>query len=127
MIAIFHDMMHKCMKDNVDCCESKKASSYLEYLIRVFDRCRNYKLRINPLNDALRVSVGKFLGFVVHMNGIDIDPVKVKAIQSMPSPTSQIQLKGLLGKVSYIRRFIPALGEIITLYQSMLKNGVLFV
>ena len=129
MTAIFHDMMHECMEDYVDdiVVKSKEASNHFEDLKRVFDRCRKYRLRMNPLKCAFGVSAGKFLGFVVHRKGIDLDPAKVKAIQSMPSPANQKQLKSLLGKVSYIKRFIPALGEIITPFQSLLKKGVPFI
>ena len=60
----------------------------------------------------LGVASGKFLGFVVHRKGIDVDPAKVQVIQSMPLPSNKKELKGFMGKVSYIRRFVPALAEI---------------
>ena len=91
-------MMHECMENYVDdiVVKSKKASSHFEDLRRVFDRCRKYKLRMNPLKCAFGVSAEKFLGFIVHRKGIDLDPTKVKAIQSMPSSMNQKQLKSLL-------------------------------
>ncbi|KAH7866822.1 hypothetical protein Vadar_025483 [Vaccinium darrowii] len=39
----------------------------------------------------------------------------------MPPPHSQRSLKGFLGKVSYLRRFVPALAEIITPLGDLLK------
>ena len=128
MTAIFHDMMHDCMEDYVDdiVVKSKKVFDHFQDLRRVFERSRKFKLRMNPLKCAFGVSAGKFLGFVVHRKGIDVDPAKVKAIQSMPTPMNQKQLKSLLGKVSYIRRFIPALGEIIVPFQVLLKKGISF-
>ena len=82
---------------------------------------------MNLLKCAFGVLARKFLGVVVHRKGIDLDLAKVKAIQSMPSPANQKQLKSLIGKVSCIRRFIPALEEIITPFQSMLKKEVPFI
>lgn len=33
---------------------------------------------MNPLKRTVGVSVGKFLGFMVHENGVEIDPRKIK-------------------------------------------------
>ena len=45
---------------------------------------------------------GKFLGFLVHSRGIDVDLTKVMAIATMKPPTIVKELKSFLGKVSYI-------------------------
>uniref|UniRef100_A0A2N9HSJ2 Integrase catalytic domain-containing protein n=1 Tax=Fagus sylvatica TaxID=28930 RepID=A0A2N9HSJ2_FAGSY len=75
MTAMFHDMMHKEIEDYVDdiVVKSKKREDHLRILRKVFDRCRLYKLKMNPLKCAFGVSVGKFLGFLVHNRGIDVD------------------------------------------------------
>jgi len=39
----------------------------------------------DPLKCAFRVTLGKFLGFVVQKEGIEIDPDKVKSIIQMLS------------------------------------------
>ncbi|KAH7834439.1 hypothetical protein Vadar_016023 [Vaccinium darrowii] len=44
----------------------------------------------------------------------------------MPPPHSQRSLKGFLGKVSYLRRFIPALAEITAPLGDLLKQKVKF-
>jgi len=43
-------------------------------------------VKMNPLKCAFGVTSGKFLGFVVQHRGIEIDQVKVRAIQDMPPP-----------------------------------------
>jgi len=57
----------------------------------------------------LGVSSGKFLGFIVTSKGIHLDPDKVKAIQSMQPPKNIKELKGLQGRMSYVRRLIANL------------------
>jgi hypothetical protein len=111
MTAMFHDMMHKEIEDYVDdiMVKSKKREDHLETLRKVFDRCRLYKFKMNPLKCAFGVSAGKFLGFLVHNHGIDVDPAKAFAIVTMKAPTSHKELKSFLGRLSYIRRFIPGL------------------
>ena len=50
MTAIFHDMMHKEMEDYVDdiVVKSKIRAGHFQVLEQVFERCRMYKLRMNP-------------------------------------------------------------------------------
>ena len=81
---------------------------------------------MNPLKSVFVVASRKFLRFVVHHNGIDVYPTKVQAIQSIPSPRNQKELKGFMGKVSYIRRFMPTLLEISYPLQQLMKKGVSF-
>uniref|UniRef100_A0A2N9I1I7 Integrase catalytic domain-containing protein n=1 Tax=Fagus sylvatica TaxID=28930 RepID=A0A2N9I1I7_FAGSY len=129
MTAMFHDMMHKEIEDYVDdiVVKSKKRENHLETLRKVFDRYRLYKLKMNPLKCAFGVSAGKFLGFLVHNRGIDVDPAKASAIATMKAPTSHKELKSFLGRLSYIRRFIPGLAAVTAVFTPLMKKGVPFV
>ena len=49
--------------------KSKKREEHFYVLKKVFKRCRTFKLRMNPLKCAFRVSFRKFLGFLVHNRG----------------------------------------------------------
>uniref|UniRef100_A0A2N9I9T1 Reverse transcriptase domain-containing protein n=1 Tax=Fagus sylvatica TaxID=28930 RepID=A0A2N9I9T1_FAGSY len=129
MTAMFHDMMHKEIEDYVDdiVVKSKKREDHLGILRKVFDRCRLYKLKMNPLKCAFGVSAGKFLGFLVHNRGIDVDPAKASAIATMKAPTSHKALKSFLGRLSYIRRFIPGLAAVTAVFAPLMKKGVPFI
>ncbi|XP_074278402.1 uncharacterized protein LOC141601993 [Silene latifolia] len=48
-------------------------------------------------------------GFVVRHRGIEIDQTKIKAINEMPEPKTLKELRGLQGRLAYIRRFISNL------------------
>ena len=102
MTAIFHDMMHKEMEDYMDdiVVKSKTRTGHLQVLEQVFKRCREYKLRMNPMKCAFGVSAGKFLRFLVHHRGISVDPAKAAAIATMKRPTTVRELKSFLGRVS---------------------------
>ena len=69
------------------------------------------------------MSVEKFLGFLVYSRGIDVDLTKVTAIATMKPPTIIKELKRFLGKVSYIRRFLPGLASITSAFMKLLKKG----
>lgn len=66
--------------------------------------------------------VGRFLGILVNRHEINVEPIKIKVVQVMPSPKSLKELKSFRGKVSYLRRFIPALAEISHMFQPLLKK-----
>ena len=89
MTAIFHDIIHKEMEDYVDdiVVKSKTRAGHFQILEQVFERCRKYKLCMNPMKCTFEVSTGKFLGFLVHYRGISVDPTKATTIATMKRPT----------------------------------------
>jgi hypothetical protein len=44
--------------------------------------CR-YGLKMNPLKCVFGVLAGKFLGFIIHKYGIEIDPTKIESINKV--------------------------------------------
>ena len=106
--------------------KSTMREEHFNVLRKVFERCRAFKLRMKPLKCALGVSSGKFLGFLVHSRGIDVDPAKATAIATMKPPTTVKELKSFLGKVLYIWRFIPGLASITSTFTMLLRRGQSF-
>ncbi|CAL2271820.1 unnamed protein product [Prunus armeniaca] len=125
MTAVFHDMMGKEVEDYVDdlVVKSKTRESHQEVLRRVLERCRLYGLKTNPKKCAFGVSSGKFLGFQVHQRGIDVDPEKTRAINSLAPPRNPKEFKSFMGRLSYIRRFIPRLAATMSVFTPLLKKG----
>lgn len=66
-------------------------------------------MRLNPNKCTFRVRSRKLLGFIVSQHGIEVDPEKVKAIQAMHAPKTEKELRGFLGRLNYISRFISHL------------------
>ncbi|KAJ8622007.1 hypothetical protein MRB53_030536 [Persea americana] len=129
MMKIFQNMQHKTVECYVDdlTVKSKRKEDHLEDLQEVFLRLRKHKLRMNPRKCFFGVSSGKFLGFIVRKAGIELDPTKVKAILEMPSPRTLRELKGLQGRLAYIRRFISNLSGKCHPFSRLMKKGVDFV
>jgi hypothetical protein len=67
------------------------------------------------------VSAGKFLGFVIHEHGIEIDPDRIKSIRSVGPPTCKVEVQKFLGKVNYLRRFISNLAGKIDAFTPILR------
>jgi len=107
-VTLFHDMIHKEIEVYVDdmIAKSREGENHVQILKKLFERLRKYKLRLNPVKCSFGVKSGKLLGFVVSDKGIEVDPDKVKAIQSMPPPKTEKDVRGFLGRLNYIARFI---------------------
>jgi hypothetical protein len=61
-----------------------------------------YRLKINPLKCAFGVSASKFLGFIIHECGIEIDPTKIESINKVHLPNVRTTAK-VPRKVNYLR------------------------
>ena len=74
-----------------------------------------------PLKCAFGVSAGKFLGFIIHEKGIEIDPKRVEAMKKVEAPTCKKDLQKFLGKVNFLRRFISNLSGKIDAFTPILR------
>ncbi|XP_077221935.1 uncharacterized protein LOC143855747 [Tasmannia lanceolata] len=109
--TLLHDMIHKEVEVYVDdmIVKGKTRPEHTVALRKFFERIRKYQLRLNPSKCVFGVTSGKLLGFMVSERGIEVDPQKIKAIQEMEPPRTEKQIRGFLGKVQYLRRFIAHL------------------
>ena len=110
MVALFHDMMHKEIEIYVDdmIAKSKTKEEHLVNLWKFFKRLHKYRLRLNPAKCTFGVKSG-LLHFIVSQKRIEVDPGKMKAILEIPEPRTKKQVRGFLGWLNYIARFISQL------------------
>jgi hypothetical protein len=108
MVTLFHDMMHREVEVYVDdiLAKSKKEEDHVQVLRRLFERLQKYQLKLNLTKCSFGVKTGKLLGFIVNDQGIEVDPDKAKAIQEMPAPKTEKEVRSFLGRLNYIARFI---------------------
>ncbi|XP_057790567.1 LOW QUALITY PROTEIN: uncharacterized protein LOC131007657 [Salvia miltiorrhiza] len=128
MQKIFDDILHKNVECYVDdlVVKSKKRNNHLQDLRMVFERLRKHQLKMNPLKCAFGVKSGKFLGFIVRHQGIEIEQAKIDAILKMPEPRNIHDLKSLQGKLAYLRRFISNLAGRCQPFSRIMKKGIPF-
>ena len=86
--------------------KSHTEEEHIIHLQKLFEQLRKFRLRLNPNKCTFGVRSGKFLGFIVSQRSIKVDPDKVKAIQEMPAPRTEKEVRGFLGRLNYIPRFI---------------------
>lgn len=70
---------------------------HIDSLHQVLERAEKYKLWLNPKKCVFGVSSGKLLGFIVNNRGIQINPVKVKALVDMSALKNLKDLRWFLG------------------------------
>jgi hypothetical protein len=109
MNYIFHDLIGKLVEIYIDDIVVKSAlvAEHLEDLRQVLERTRRFGLRMNPKKCAFGVSAGQFLGFLVHERGTEIGLKSQEFVQTMEPPTMKRELQQLIGKINFVRRFIP--------------------
>ena len=49
---------------------------------------------------------------IVGERGIEVDPEKIRAILDMPTPRTEREIRGFLGRLQFISRFIARLTDI---------------
>lgn len=123
MNLIFHDLLGIILEIYIDdvVVKSDNVDHHLADLTLVFERMRRYGLKMNPLKCAFGVSAGKFLGFLIHERGIEIDPARLEAIQRIKAPECKRDVQKFLGKINYLRRFISNLSGKIDAFTPILR------
>ena len=124
-ITLLHDMMHNEVEVYVDdmIVKSKDREDHIANLRKFFERIKEYRLRLNPEKCTFGVIVGKLLGFLVSDRGIEVDLSKIKAILDMSPPKSEKEMRGFLGQLQYISRFIAKLTSIYELIFKILRKN----
>jgi hypothetical protein len=130
MNLIFHDLLGIILEVYIDdvVFKSDSMDGHLVDLRLGLERIRRYGLKMNPLKCVFGVSTGKFLRFIIHEHGIEIDPIKIESINKLQPPQCKNNMQKFLEKVNYLRRFISNLSGKISAFAPILplKNEVEF-
>ena len=75
MQKIFNNILHKSVECYVDdlVVKSKKIIDHLQDLQKVFEWLLQYQFTMNSLKCAFRVTLGKFLEFIIKHHDSEID------------------------------------------------------
>jgi hypothetical protein len=88
MNLIFHDLLIIILEVYINDVIVKLDSmeSYLVDLRLTHERMRWYGLKMNPIKYVFGVSAGKFLEFIIHEHGVEINPKKIESINKVQPP-----------------------------------------
>ena len=88
------------------CVHSVIRREHIPHLRLVFEKCRLYRICLNPEKCVFMVRQGKILGHIVSKNGISTDTEKIDVIVKLPKPTNKKEVQAFMGHCGYYRRFI---------------------
>lgn len=102
---------------------SKKGEEHLLHLRQVFEILRKYQLYAKRSKYKFGSQKVEYLGHVITINGIAVDPKKVNAIVEWPLPKTPKVSRGFMGLTRYYRKFVKEYGGIAAPLNDMLKKG----
>jgi hypothetical protein len=85
---IFHDLLGIVLEIYIDdvVVKSDSRNNHVADLRLALEMMRRYGFKMNPIKCALCVLTGKFLGFIFHEHGMEIDPIKIESINKVQLP-----------------------------------------
>lgn len=86
--------------------KSHTVEQHEEDLSEAFRVMRSHGMKLNLTKCAFGVKSGKFLGFIMHQRGIEVNPEKIGAILNMKPPANSKQLHSLNRKIVALNRFV---------------------
>jgi hypothetical protein len=102
---------------------SDSDEKHLGHMKNVFQKCRKFNISLNPKKSHFGMQERKLLAHIISKEGIKIDPNRVEGIQKINTLHNKKEVQSFLGKVNFLRRFIPNHEEIIKHITSMLRKG----
>ena len=88
----------------------------------VLDSLQEFNLKVKPekCNWFAKKLRYRYLGHEISANGIAPDPEKIRAVAEWKRPTTEAELRSLLGLASYYRRFDQGFAKVATPFHALL-------
>ena len=131
--AAFMDLMNRVFKPFLDefvivfiddiLVYSKSFAEHEQHLRMVLQTLRNKRLYAKLKKCEFWLSSVTFLGHIISVDGVSVDPHKIEAIVNWPRPTNVTEVRSFMGLAGYYRRFVKDFSRIaIPLTQLTRKN-----
>lgn len=91
---------------------SRTFEEHLARLRQIFDRIRQYGLKLSPKKCSFLMNKVKYIGHIVSEEGVQADPDKVDKVRKWPTPKNPEEVRSFLGFVGYYRKFIENFSKI---------------
>jgi hypothetical protein len=106
---------------------SKTMEEHEEHLWIVLQWLREHQFYAKFSNCEFRIKEVPFLGHVISLEGITVDPGMVKEVLDWKQLTYVFEVRSFLGLAGYYRRFIPNFFKIAKPITKLLKKGNKYV
>lgn len=100
---------------------------HLSNLKNVFEICRKYNLKLNPLKCQFFKNEVTYLGHKCSDRGISPDDSKSNVIEKYPKPYDKDSTKRFVAFMNYYRKFIPNFAELAKPLNSLTRRKAVFL
>jgi transposase InsO family protein len=101
---------------------SNSITEHLRHLCTVLTVLLQHQLFVKKSKCDFSVSSISYLAHIISVDGVAMDPEKVRAVTEWPQPRSARAIRGFLGLAGYYRKFIKNFGTIAAPLTALLKK-----
>ena len=101
---------------------SKTLEEHEQHVTKVLQKLNEYNLFVKAEKCMFHASEVPFLGYLIGEKGIRMDPAKVEAVTTWPTPKNTKEVMSFLGLANFYRRFIPQYSHIATALTRLLRK-----
>jgi hypothetical protein len=106
---------------------SKNREEHGEHLRMVLQVLREHQLYAKFSKCDFFKKEIQYLGHVISVEGVAVDPAKIKAIMDWPAPRNVMEVRSFMGLAGYYRIFIKGFSKIGNPIMSLQRKGKRFV
>ena len=111
MLDIFNDVVYQCLVIYIDdiTIYSRTYKEHVRDLKNILQRLEEQKFYLKESKCQFFTRKLEILGHILTSDWLHVDPKKQKTILEFPTPTHKKDLRGFLGVVNNLQRFLPGL------------------
>jgi hypothetical protein len=101
---------------------SDNLKEHKEHVRKVLERLQEAGLFLKPSKCEFHVQEVEFLGFIIGIEGVKMDPAKVESVMLWPVPKSPHDVRMFLGLANFYRRFVKDFSQLAAPLTRLLKK-----
>ena len=102
--------------------KSKRELQHVEDLQDVFATLRHHRLCLNAEKCVFGVGAGKFLGYLITNQGIEVNPDQIELVKCFKPSSNPKEVQVLIGMLAALNRFISKFVDHCQPFYQLLKK-----